>query len=202
MAPPAAADKKQPLTLASLSKLPAPAKVGMGVVLCAIVAGAYWGFFYSEVASKIDGLRRTQKKLTAELEEAKQAQTAYFADREELALRQQRQRELNKVLPAGTEIAGFLSSLQSVASASGVQLLGLQPREEVLEPFFAKQPMSLEISGHYHQIVKFAHEVGKLDRITNLEDIEVIQVTVQGDDITLRVRCLATAFHELKASNP
>jgi type IV pilus assembly protein PilO len=186
------------LTLGSLSKLPIGARIAIGVLLSSLVGLVYWFFFYAEISQQIAAQGKVAANLRAELAGQQQAQARYFADRDELTLRQQRQREFNKVLPAETEVAGFLSSIQAVANSSGIQLDAWQPLEERAEQFYARVPMSLQIAGRFHQIVKFSYELGKLDRVTNLENIDVTGVTQNGDDLILKVRCLATAFHALK----
>ena len=112
-------------------------------------------------------------------------------------MRQQRQRELNKILPADTEAAAFLSSLQQVSNVSGVNLRAWQPVDEQTQAFFAKVPMKLELSGRFHQIAKFVYEVGKLDRIINVENVYLRDPIVQGDDVILKATCLATTFHTI-----
>ena len=115
----------------------------------------------------------------AELSRQRQSQASYFADRDELAMRQQKQRELNKVLPADTEAATFLSALQAVSNISGIDLKGWSPQEEVAQTFFAKVPMRLTITGRFHQIAKFIYEVGKQDRIINMENLELSAARVK-----------------------
>src|SRR5262249_35811624 len=110
------------------------------------------------------------------------------------------QREFNRILPPDTEVAGFLSSIQTVANASGITLNAWQPKDEVTEPFYVRVPMALEINGKFHQVVKFAYELGKLDRITNLENIDIgeVKTATTNDDVNLKVKCLATSFHARK----
>ena len=183
----------------SLQKLPLAAKVGVGVALCTIVALGYYVVLHTEVSSRIDQAKRITGELDAQLSQQKQAQSSYFADRDELAMRQQKQRELNKVLPAETESASFLSALQQVSNLAGIDLKAWSPLDERAEAFFAKVPMKLEISGRFHQIGKFMYEVGKQDRIINIENIELSDPKAQGDDVVLKAKCLATTFHLLKA---
>ena len=184
----------------SLSKLPLPLKVVFGAVSMAAVGLVYYVIFHTEVGSKIDAARRHTGELEADLGTQRQSQASYFADRDELVMRQQRQRDLNKVLPAETEAAAFLSSIQSVSNVSGIDLKAWSPQEETTQAFFAKVPMRLEMSGKFHQLAKFVFEVGKLDRIINLENIELGDAKVQGgDDVVVSARCLATTFHTLKA---
>ncbi len=182
----------------SLARLPLPAKVGFGGAMVVLVGLVYWVVFYTEVSAKIDQANRQSVDLQTELARQQQAQAGYLVDRDELVLRQQRQRELNKVLPADTEAAAFLSSLQQVSNVSGVDLKGWKPEEEQAQAFYAKVPMRLDLGGRFHQIAKFMYEVGRLDRIINIENIELSDPKIIGDDVDLKARCLATTFHALK----
>lgn len=185
-------------TQSVLAKVPSWGKVLIGVVAAAITGGAYWFFFYSDTAAKIEGMNRQKQALRDEFVQTQQAQASYFADRDELAVREQRARELNKVLPPDSEEDAFLSSVQSASNAAGIDLKGYAPQEEVAQTFYAKVPMKLEMSGKFQQIAKFAFELGKVDRIINVEDIELTEPKLVGDEVILHARCLATAFHALK----
>ncbi len=186
----------------SLSKLTLPAKVGIGVFLVMATGVLYWVVFFTDISSKIEGATRHAAEMQTELAKQQQAQAGYLVDRDELVMRQQRQRELNKILPADSEAAAFLSSIQQVSNVSGVDLQGWRPEEEQSQAFFAKVPMRLELSGRFHQVAKFMYEVGRLDRIINVENIELSDPKVEGDDVVLKVKCLATTFHSLKPKTP
>jgi type IV pilus assembly protein PilO len=131
------------------------------------------------------------------LTEAQQSQATYFADRGELALREQRARELNKVLPPLPEEDAFLSSVQQASNAAGIDLQGYSPKDEVAQTFYAKIPMQLDMTGRFHQIAKFAYELGKVDRIINVENIQLSDPSIAGDEVILKAKCLATAFHAI-----
>jgi type IV pilus assembly protein PilO len=179
----------------ALSKLPLAAKLGVGVFLVGMVTLAYWFIFYADVSKKIDAANEQAKKLKVDLGAQQQAQQSYFADRDELALRQQRARDFNKVLPADKQQPAFLSSVQAAAGTSGVNLTVYQPMDEQPQAFYVKDPMRLEVTGRFHQITKFMYEVGRLDRIINMENIELTEPKTQGDEVLLKGKCLATAFH-------
>jgi type IV pilus assembly protein PilO len=182
----------------TLAKLSMPARIGLGAGMFVLIAFAYWFVFYSETASKIEAARKQSSGLKQELANQEQAQASYFADRDELALRQQRAREFNKVLPADTQEAAFLSSIQQASNTSGIDLKAWRPGDEVPQSFYARVPMQLEMSGKFDQVAKFTYEVSKLDRIINIENIELADPKPVGDEVILRARCLATAFHILK----
>ena len=186
----------------ALAKLPLPAKIGIGAAFSAVIIFAYWFIFYSDIASKIAGAEQQKKTLHDQLAQQQQAQATYFADRGELALREQRSRELNKVLPPDAEEDAFLSSVQQASNVAGIDLKGYAPVDESAEAFYAKIPMKIEMTGRFHQIAKFAYELGKVDRVINVENIELGEPGVVGDEVVLKARCLATAFHALAPAAP
>jgi type IV pilus assembly protein PilO len=187
-----------PPAQSALARLPAAAKVGISAGLVGALLFGYWFVFYSDISSKIQGAERQKKSLRDELVQQQQAEATYFADRGELALREQRSRELNKVLPPNADEDAFLSSVQTASNAAGIDLKGYAPQEEVPQSFYAKIPMRLSIAGKFHQIAKFAYELGKMDRIINVENIELVNPRTVGDEVILEGRCLATAFHANK----
>lgn len=187
-----------PPVQSSLAKLPAWGKALVGVVAVFLTVVVYWFVFYSDVAAKIEGAQRQKKTLGDELTKQQQAQASYFADRDELALREERARELNQVLPPDAEEDAFLSSVQAASNAAGIDLQAYSPLDEVPQSFYAKVPMKLAMSGKFHQIAKFAYELGKMDRIINVENIELTGPKVVGDEVILHASCLATAFRATK----
>jgi type IV pilus assembly protein PilO len=181
----------------SLSKLPTPAKIGVAAALVLLVLVGYYVVFYGEIESSIKAAQNQERQLREQLAEARKNEFAYQKDLAELTDREQRQRALEKILPANTEYPAFLSSLQNVANATGVSLSAWTPEEEVPEQFYARVPMKLELSGRYHQVAKFFYGVGQLDRIINMENIKITEPKREGDDIVVKAEVLATAFRML-----
>lgn len=171
------------------------AKIGVGVLLGVLVLVAYLFVFHFDVEEKIAREKARTAQINADLATQRRAEATYFADRDDLAVREQKQREYNRILPADAEPAAFLSAIQAVANISGVNLKGWQPQEEVKETFFARVPMKLELEGKFHQIARFTYEIGKTDRIINIENLEIAEGKEVAEDIVLKAKCLATTFH-------
>jgi type IV pilus assembly protein PilO len=184
----------------ALSRLNLAAKIGIGGALMVLSAVVYFVVFYGDLAASIKAEQSRERQLHEQLAEARKAQHAYQMDLAELADRQQRQRELNKILPATTEYPAFLSAIQSVANIAGINLSAWTPQDEAPDQFYARVPMHLEVEGRFHQIAKFFYNVGQLDRIINIENITLTDPRVKGDEVMLRVNALATAFHSLDES--
>ena len=177
-----------------LARLPVAARVGVGALVLALTGVAYYVVFYGDLASAIEAAQSREQQLNHDLADARKAEFAYQKDLAELNDRQQRQRELNKVLPVTSEYPAFLSAVQNVANVAGVDLNAWTPAPEVPEQFYVRVPMKLEVSGRYHQIAKFFYGVSQLDRIINLENVNLGKPEVKGEDVLIHADVLATAF--------
>jgi type IV pilus assembly protein PilO len=189
-------------------------KLIVGIVFVAMAGAVYFVVFYSEVESSIAQQIELVATKKAELEKAEEAKGAYNKDLAEKAQREQVQRKQKKILPDEAETPAFLSSVQTVATISGVKLASWTPLDEVPEDFYAKVPMELKLRGKYHQVAKFFNGIGQLDRIINMEDISVViakesavakapaapgvAVVEPDTGVNVEVECLATAFRSLK----
>src|SRR5690606_21136858 len=184
----------------ALARMPMAARVGISIGLLVLGAVAYYVVFYSDVSSQIEQTKAKRASLQTDLDAAKKAESAYQKDLEELAKRRERERELNKVLPPDTEYPAFLSSVQSVANTSGVDLTAWTPQPEAKEKYYARVPMKIQVTGRFHQIAKFFYGIGQNDRIMNMENISLSRPKVVDRDIYLEVDGLVTAFRALEAA--
>jgi len=178
----------------SLGKLPVLARLGVALVVLGLTGVAYYVVFYGELSSAIEAAKSREQQLKGELGEARKAEYAYQKDLAELTDKQQSQRELNRVLPMQSEYPAFLSAIQNVANVAGVQLVAWTPSAEVADQFYVRVPMKLELVGRYHQIAKFFYGVSQLDRIINLENVNLGRPEVKGEDVLIHTDVLATAF--------
>jgi type IV pilus assembly protein PilO len=180
-----------------LSRLQPAVKLGLSVGILAAVGAGYFFFFHADIGDQLSAAQTAGVGLTEELNKARAAEQAYQKDLAELAEREQRQKELNKILPSTTEYPAFLSAVQSAANTSGVSLSAWTPREQVPGKYYAKVPMKVELTGHFHQIARFFYNVGQLDRIINMENISMTDPSLSGGEVMLKAEALATAFHVL-----
>jgi type IV pilus assembly protein PilO len=186
----------------SMGKLPLVARLGVALGLLGLTGVAYYVVFYGTLAGEIQAAKAREQQLGQELALARKAEFAYQKDLAELTERQQRQRELNKVLPMASEYPAFLSAIQNVANVSGVQLAAWSPNAEVSEQYYARVPMKLTLVGRYHQVAKFFYGVSQLDRIINLENVMLTKPEVRGEDVLVQAETLATAFRGLQEAGP
>jgi len=181
----------------TLDRLPPIAKVGVGFLFAVLIGLLYFVVFYSDVDNDLTQAKGMENKLKGMLSEAEKSREEYQKDADEKTRREQQAREQKKILPDDAETPTFLSTIQDVATISGVNLTSWSPTEEVAMEFYAKVPMKLTLSGKFHQVAKFFYGVGQQDRIINVEDIHIMKTKATVEEVT--VECLATAFRATRA---
>jgi type IV pilus assembly protein PilO len=100
-------------------------------------------------------------------------------------------------LPDKREIPDLLSGISAKARQVGLDVLLFRPRPEAFQEFYAEVPVDITVKGSFHNTVSFFDEVGRLDRLVNIDNIGFKNPTANGDTIVLETTSVATAFRFL-----
>jgi type IV pilus assembly protein PilO len=192
------APKPPPPPASALDRLSTTGKVALGGVFVALIAALYFVVFYGDVAAQISTAKMAAGTLETNLSQMKASKDAYLKDVETKTKGEARAREQKKMLPDEPETPAFLSQLQGQATIAGVSLTSWNPMDETVQEFYVKVPLKLTLSGKFHQVMRFFHLVGQMERITNIEDVKIKTPKAQTEEVTVEVECLATAFRAVK----
>lgn len=80
---------------------------------------------------------------------------------------------LLKQLPNASEMESLLVDINQAGLGRGLQVDLFKPGAEVLKDFYAELPITIKVSGSYHDLGAFAGDIAKLPRIVTLNDIDV-----------------------------
>jgi type IV pilus assembly protein PilO len=176
---------------------PKAQKIGILVAAIVLIAALYYSFLYSPRSDQIAQLAESVE--VARNEKSAKTQKAANLPRLRKDL-QQLDAELKKAvaqLPDKKEIAGLLSSISAKAQQAGLTVLLFRPRPENYQDFYAEVPVDISVKGNFHNTVSFFDEVGRLNRLVNIDNIGFKNPTVTGDSVMLETTSVATAFRFL-----
>jgi type IV pilus assembly protein PilO len=97
-----------------------------------------------------------------------------------------------KLLPTTSEIPSLLKNITKLGNDSNLEFLLFRPEKQVSKEFYVEIPVSIEVLGNYHDVATFFDKVGKLDRIVNV--INVNMIPTKGLSTILKTSCKATTF--------
>ena len=95
-------------------------------------------------------------------------------------------------LPNKTEVPNLLVDISQTGLASGLEEKLFQPQGENRLDFYAELPISIRLTGGYHEMGKFASGIAALPRIVTLHDVEIVpsgdkNATTGSGNLTLNV---------------
>lgn len=182
------------ITVDDIVKLSPSKKLGiLGGILAVIIALFLWQVIWP-VYEEYDQKTVEYNKLKADLNEKKKAiqDLAKFQARLESLTRELV--VMKAQLPDKKEIPELLKTISSLGRESGLTFLLFRPRPEVPKEFYSEIPVEMQVEGGYHEVAKFFWQIGLLDRIVNVSNVDMGKATEDKGQIQLTTSCLATTF--------
>jgi type IV pilus assembly protein PilO len=156
-------------------------KVGvLFITLVLIIFASYWFDWKAQIEGidqeklKEEGLRKTF--LTKKSEAINLP--AYQKQLEDI---EKQFGALLKQLPGKSEMDALLTDINQAGLGRGLQFELFKPAvQETRRDFYAELPITIKVSGNYHDIGAFASDIGKLSRIVTLENIALASASKGG----------------------
>ncbi len=155
-----------------IGSAPIAVKLGVLMVVLAAIVGASWYFDWQDQRDQINSERQKEEQLrTAFLDKKKQA-IDLPAYRQQLVDIEKQFGALLKQLPGKAEMDALLTDINQAGLGRGLQFELFKPApNETARDFYAELPITIRVTGSYHDIGAFASDIGKLSRIVTLNDI-------------------------------
>jgi type IV pilus assembly protein PilO len=152
----------------------APILVKLGVllvVLLLIVGASYW-FDWQDQIERINSEARKEEGLRKTFLTKKSEAINLPAYQKQLEDIEKQFGALLKQLPGKSEMDALLTDINQAGLGRGLQFELFKPAGgETRRDFYAELPITIRITGNYHDIGAFASDISKLSRIVTLENI-------------------------------
>jgi type IV pilus assembly protein PilO len=159
-----------------------------------------WVFMLADVQSALDTEREREPVLQQDYK-GKLAQAVNLPElRKQKSQVEEYVTQLEKQLPGKAEMDALLSDINQAGIGRGLQFELFRPGQVVVKDYYAELPISLRVSGRYHDIGAFAADVSNLSRIVTLHNLNVLAPT--GKDATsgnLSMEATARTYRYLDA---
>jgi type IV pilus assembly protein PilO len=169
-----------------------PKVIVLALVMLFIVAlGAF--FDWKDQWEAWGKAQQDEKQLRDQYTQKKAKAINYDLYVQQLAEVEQSFGALVKQLPNRSEIDALLTDINQAGLGRGLQFDLFRPAaQERMADFYAELPISIKITGNYHDIGAFASDVAALPRIVTLND-----VAINNDKGTLSLDAVAKTFRYL-----
>lgn len=164
-------------------------------MLCLILVAGWW-FLWKDQLDVLSQRQQEELKLKDEFV-AKKGQAV------NLDLYMQQLNEIDrsfgallKQLPSKAEVESLLVEINQSGMGRGLQFELFKPSAEIVKDFYAELPISVRLTGAYHDFGTFAGDIAALSRIVALGNVS-IAVNAQAKDGSLAMDAIARTFRYL-----
>lgn len=164
-------------TVNQLSRLNKTAKLGVliAVFICILIGG-----YFLDTSDQLTTLEEAQLKeetLKATFLDKKKQAVNLAAYKQQKADIESAFGTLLKQLPNKSEMDALLNDVNQAGIGRGLAFELFRPvAKENIFDFYAEQPVSVRVSGTFHEFGLFAEDISKLPRIVNLDDVAITVV--------------------------
>ena len=178
-------------TIDKIAKLSKLYKILLCLGLFVLLVGPFVYFSFLPKISNINVLKKEHTTLEARLAtaKAKANRLGYYQDK--LKEAELEFKIVMKKLPEKKEIPALLSSVSQSGRDAGLEFLLFQPEPEQNKDFYAEIPVSIKVTGNYHNVALFFDKVARLSRIVNIDDIKMASTT---GNMNLITSCKAVTY--------
>ena len=162
------------LSLREIGNWPAlPKALALACIFAVIiVAGAMLD--WKDQFDALDAAEQAEAKLRVQYAEKKAKAINYDLYRQQLFDIEQSFGALVKQLPNRAEMDALLTDINQAGLGRGLQFELFKPAaQERMADFYAELPISIRITGNYHDMGAFASDVAQLPRIVTLNDVAI-----------------------------
>ncbi|MBU8909776.1 MAG: type 4a pilus biogenesis protein PilO [Desulfobacterales bacterium] len=169
------------------------------IVTFAAIGGAYYYFVFMPKHEELGKVKKNyENKLNMLATYKKRA--AEISKYEKLMSEAQEEFNLAmKALPDKRELPSLLTGISKAGSDAGLEFHLFKPDKEVTKEFYNEIPVSIKVEGRYHQITDFFFQIIGLNRIVNINNVDV--KTKKGGKI-LGMSCKAVTYMFVEQKEP
>jgi type IV pilus assembly protein PilO len=175
------------LDLTNVARWPAAAKavVILFVMGCVIFLG-YW-FHTKDQLVSLENVEKEEQELKTVFE--KRAKLAVNLEAYEKQLEEMRESfgAMLRQLPNKTEVADLLVDVSQTGLASGLEFELFKPKAEVPREFYSELPISIKVTGDYHEFGDFVSGVAALPRIVTLHNVNISRKGAKSGDLVMNL---------------
>lgn len=175
-----------------------PALPKLTLWILAVVAVVVLGWFglLSTAQDELDAARAQEPQLKANYRN-RLAQAVNLAELRKQKLQvQEYVTQLEKQLPGKAEMDALLSDINQAGLGRGLLFELFRPGQVQVKDYYAELPISIRVSGRYHDIGSFTADVANLSRIVTLHNLNI----VPAKDGVLAMDATARTYRYLDAA--
>lgn len=165
------------------------------VAVCVAVVAALWFAWLKNSDEELLAEKAREVQLRDDYRKKLVQAVNLDALRKQLEQVQQYVTQLEKQLPSKAEMDALLSDINQAGLGRSLQFELFRPGQVSVKEYYAELPISVRVTGTYHDIGLFAADIANLSRIVTLNNLTL--TPIKDRDGMLTLDCTAKTFRYL-----
>ncbi len=155
------------------------------VLIAIIILGLFYFVYYKPKNEELQNIRN--ERIEVETEVAHLRQKKEELDKIEAELEQMKitLSKLETIIPQKEEISNILKQMQQLAYDTRLNITKFIQNPEIIKEFYTEQPISVAVTGDYHNLAIFFDRLNSFQRLFNIEDFSIKAMQNQTDATTI-----------------
>ena len=164
------------------------------VLIAIIIFGVFFLFHFRPKNEELKELRVERMKVEKDVVRLRAKKDQLDIIEEELKLMSTTLNELEAIMPQKEEIDVILRQIQQLANDTRLNITKFVPKGEIAKDFYAEKPISIEITGNYHNLGIFFDRLSNFSRLFSIEDFSIKSLRVQSETSTISAKLTAKTY--------
>ncbi|NOR12453.1 MAG: type 4a pilus biogenesis protein PilO [Candidatus Aminicenantes bacterium] len=164
------------------------------VLLALIIFGLFYFLYYKGKNEELQTVREERIKTEAAIVELRAKKAEMDQIEKEIEEMKVTLIQLETIIPLREEISDILRKIQQLAWDSRLNIEKFIPKADVDKEFYYEKPISIEITGNYHNLALFFDRLSNFSRLYNIEDFTIKSLRDQTDASTISAQSTATTY--------
>ncbi len=170
------ADDINNLSFKNVGTWPIPIKIGALVILFIVLLLVGYWFVWKDQLATLDQSRQQEQQLRAEFLDKKKQSINLDLYRQQVKEIEQAFGALVRQLPNKSEMDALLTDINQAGLGRGLEFELFKPApQETIKDFYAELPITIRVTGTYHDLGHFASDIAQLPRIVTLDNLAITQ---------------------------
>lgn len=154
---------------------------GAVAILIAVGLWGYWKYLYSPLKAEIVRLEQDLSQKQAQLETTRQAAQELEVLEAEFKVIDLEAKEMEKKLPKSKDLPKLIRDITKTLEKHKITVHSFVPGKEVPKTYFSEVPITLQVSGNYHNLANFLADIGQHERVINTYDLNLTPKTASKE---------------------
>jgi Tfp pilus assembly protein PilO len=166
----------------------------LGLLVGAVGLGAGHQMKLGPMKQRIKAQERKLRDLEGQIQRGESARARLPEFQERVQRLELDLEKLLEILPERRNVADLLRQVRALAERTDFDLVNFTPGREAEQEFYSEWPISLNVSGTYHNLARFFDRMSRFHRIINVDNLTIRSTPRPSPTQTIEASFVAKTF--------